>query len=329
MPKANPYYDPSKNHHTPTGFCNPGYPESHSPEMVKRWQRERKEQHLPHPPDAGYPGFIEQWWQPADFNMPGNAVWWLGHATLLYQINGMHILTDPVFSLRVSPVSFYGPKRLTDVPAKINRLPPIDVVLISHNHYDHLDLPSLRRLIKHSPQVRFIVPLGLKKLVEKQGAVRVDELDWWDSLVIDGVTFTSVPARHWSVRTLWDQNQTLWCGWMISANARNYYFSGDTAYSPILLEIAQRFQSIEMAALPIGAYAPRWMMEAHHINPQEAVRLHRELACKQSFAIHWGVFELADESLDEPPMELHRALKQQGVSEQEFQLIKLGARLAL
>ena len=329
MSKANPYFDPAKKHHTPTGFRNLEHDQIHSSEDVKRWRKERKENGLPKPPALGYQGVIDQWWQQADFSFCDDAVWWLGHATMLYQFGSVRILTDPVFSKRASPVSFYGPARRTPASVSVEHLPPIDVVVISHNHYDHLDLPSIRRLVKHSPQARFLVPLGLKRLVEKQGARQVDELDWWDDQTISGITFTCVPAHHWSVRSLWDQNQTLWCGWMMRVNHKNYYFPGDSAYSYTLKEIAERLGSVEVAALPIGAYAPRWMMKNSHMDPQGAARLHNDLGCQRSFAMHWGAFELSDEALDEPLTELSGALLEQNISPDDFQVIKIGAYLPL
>ncbi|CAK9883854.1 MAG: putative protein [Candidatus Erwinia impunctatus] len=327
MPK-NPFYDSSKTHHTPHGFQ---YPEPIAFELqnVWKWRVQRSYNRYPHPPQGGYEAFSREWWQAAEFTFDNDAVWWLGHATLLFRIGQQTVLTDPQFSLRASPLSFVGPKRKTPLAATIDQLPHIDVIVISHHHYDHLDAPSIRALISRFPECQFLVPLGVKALVTSLGARYVSELDWWQDITLNGTLFTFVPAKHWSARGLTDRNRTLWGGWMFNRAGRNYYFMGDTGYSTLLHEIPRRLGPIDFAAIPIGAYAPRWFMQSQHIDPQQAVQLHQELGCRRSLAIHWGVFELADEPIDEPPRYLAEALKTQRLTPDSFSAIRMGDFLAL
>lgn len=306
MAVKNPYYDASKPHHTPEGFTNPE-PATRGEGDFKRWQRERKAQQLPKPPQKGYEHFIATWWQKADFSGTDDRLWFLGHACLLLRIAGKTVLMDPALSDRASPLKFYGPKRKTPVSADVADLPPIDYVLLSHNHYDHLDKPTVKRLLKRFPSLTFIVPLGVKRWLERQGAQHVEELDWWQAHHIGPLTFHAVPARHWSMRTLWDRNRSLWCGWVVHSEVLRFYFSGDSGYSNQFKQIGDRLGPFDLAAIPIGAYAPRWFMNEQHMDPQQAVDVFSEVKCRKAVPIHWGVFELADESLDEPLFELEQA----------------------
>lgn len=328
MSKQNPYYNPKKTHHSKQGFENPE-PIKFDSSDYQRWRKERAAQKLPKVPGQGYTAFVKRWWQKADFSSVSDRIWWLGHSTLLLQIGGVRFLTDPVFSRRVSPVSFAGPQRKTEVAATIAELPSIDAVVISHNHYDHLDSYSVNQLIKRFPEVHFFVPLGLKRWMVRRGAKQVTELDWWDNTVFRDSQITCVPARHWSSRTLWDRNRSLWAGWFIRYCDFRFYFMGDTGYTHQLSEISDRLGAPDLAAIPIGAYQPRWFMQQQHIDPFQAVQLHRELLCKRSLAIHWGAFELADEPLDEPPLKLEEALRDLGVASSDFQLIKIGSSIDL
>ncbi|MBB3228484.1 L-ascorbate metabolism protein UlaG (beta-lactamase superfamily) [Luteibacter sp. Sphag1AF] len=328
MAYSNPYYDPGKPHHTPTGFRNLE-PVTREPGDLKRWRRERREEGLPKPPGEGYDAFVTRWWQPAQFDGTHDAAWWLGHATVFVRRGGLHVITDPVLSRRASPLSFAGPERRTPTPASVADLPGLDVVMLSHNHYDHLDGPTVRALVKRFPRVCFVVPLGLKRWFDRAGIHNVRELDWWESTRIGDATFTLVPARHWSARTLWDTNRSLWGGWVMEQDGFRFWFAGDTGYSERLAEISERLGPMDLAAIPIGAYAPRWFMGGQHVDPAQAVQLHRDLRCRQSIAIHWGVFELADEPLDEPPRLLAEAMAAGGMGADEFRLLRLGEALAL
>ncbi len=325
---TNRYYDAGKAHHTPQGFRNPE-PTLRREGDLKRWQDERKQQGLPKPPQMGYQQFTQRWWQQADLSGSDNGIWWLGHASMLLRLEGRYILIDPVLSQRASPLSFYGPKRKTPTPLTVQQLPTVDVVLISHNHYDHLDRRTIRQLARRFPHATFIVPLGLKSWFRRYRLQRVEELDWWDSLQLGDLTFHSTPARHWSMRTLWDRNRSLWCGWVIHHPALRFYFSGDSGYSERLVDIGARLGPFDVAALPIGAYAPRWFMQEQHMDPQQSVTLYQQLNAPQVIPIHWGVFELADESLDEPPQQLKLALSSAGIDQHRFRPIKIGERILL
>lgn len=328
MAWTNPFHDPSKPHHTAEGFRNLE-PETRPPDGLRRWRRERKEQGLPKPPEGGYESFSRRWWKGADVSGDADAAWWLGHATVLVRKAGLTVLTDPVLSRRASPLSFLGPARRTVAPVDVASLPAIDVVVISHNHYDHLDKATVHALSRRFPDAVFLVPLGLKRWFDRQRIGNVRELDWWATTDVRGATFTFVPARHWSARTLWDRNRSLWGGWVMAHEGFRFWFAGDTGYSDKLAEIGRRAGPIDLAAIPIGAYAPRWFMRGQHVDPAQAVQLHREIGVRRSIAIHWGVFELADDPLDEPPRLLGEALTQSGLSADDFMLLPIGGRTSL
>ena len=290
-----------------------------------RWRWEKFRAGVPKPPEGGYAAFERRWLVRPEFPAGGEArVWWLGHATVLLRLGDLHIITDPQLSPRASPFSFAGPKRFVAAPAQVPQLPRIDVLLISHNHYDHLDAPTVRALLRANPAMVCYVPLGLKPWFQKRGAQHVHELGWWQKHGHRGLEIHCVPAQHWSARSLWDRNQTLWSGWVVKGTGLNFYFSGDTGYSPQLQEIASRLGPPDIAALPIGAYLPRWFMRTQHVDPPEAARLHRELRVRNSLAIHWGTFELADDRLDEPLGALRSALQQQDLGPEDFWVIKQG-----
>ena len=295
-----------------------------------RWQRERRAAGLPHAPADGYAAFAERWRTTPDFaygleaGVTRPVVWWLGHATVLLRIGGLHLITDPHLGRRASPLAFAGPVRRVPAPARADELPPLDVVLVSHNHYDHLDAASVRAILHHHPRATFYAPLGLGDWLRRRGAARVHELDWWQCRQHDGVELHCVPAQHWSARGIFDRNRTLWCGWVVRTPGFSFWFAGDTGYTPRLADIAERLGSPDLAALPIGAYEPRWFMRPQHVDPPEAVRLHEELRVARSLAVHWGTFELADDSLDRPAAALRGALALTGVSEDAFWLVRQG-----
>ena len=328
MKWQNPWYDPSKPHHTPQGFRHPEGERRQAGDL-QRWRKARKAQGLPFPPRQGYEAFTQRWWQQAELSGEQDAVWWLGHAAIMLRLDGRYGLIDPALSARASPLRFYGPKRKTPAPVAVNQLPSLDWVLISHNHYDHLDRPTIKAILRRFPAVQFIVPLGLEPWFRRAGARNVIQLDWWQHKERHGITFHSVPARHWSMRTLHDRNRSLWCGWTITSATLNFWFSGDSGYGEDLLEIAQRLGPFNLAALPVGAYAPRWFMRAQHMDPQQAVSLHQAIGAPLTIPIHWGVFELADEALDDPPQELMHALAAAGQSNILFRPWRIGERTNL
>ncbi|RUO61871.1 MBL fold metallo-hydrolase [Pseudidiomarina insulisalsae] len=252
---------------------------------------------------------------------------WLGHATFLLQYRGMNVLTDPILSERASPLSFTGPKRLTPAPLTVAELPPIDVVIISHNHYDHLDQETILKL---GNQVDYFVPLGLTEWFVEQGisAQRVHEFDWWDARSFNTLQATATPSQHWSARSLFDKNDTLWTSWHLRIGDWEVWFAGDSGYNPYQFkEIGQRFPDIDDALIPIGAYLPRWFMKPQHVNPEEAVLMHLDLGAKRSYAMHWGTFQLAAESLRETRKDFERAREGHHVSEDAFPLIPIGVTI--
>jgi len=240
------------------------------------------------------------------------AITWIGHSTVLIQIGGLNVLTDPMWANRASPMPFAGPRRRLPPAVPIDALPPIDVVVISHDHYDHLDLGTVRHLARLRAETVWLAPLGLKPALTRAGANLVHEHAWWGTQVIDGVSFSCVPAQHSSGRGIRDRNRSLWCGWTATTTRdvhRSVYFAGDTAYCPAFVEIGARLGPFDACLLPIGAYEPRWYMQYVHMTPEEAVRAYEELcqgdAAASTFVpIHWGTFRIADEALEDPPRRL-------------------------
>jgi N-acyl-phosphatidylethanolamine-hydrolysing phospholipase D len=229
-------------------------------------------------------------------------VTWIGHATLLVRMDGVTFLTDPIFSARASPVSFAGPQRLVAPGVPLDALPALDFVTLSHDHYDHTDLPSITALAARG--VPFFVPLGLGDLVRQAGGT-ASELDWWQSVDYHGVRIHCVPAQHFSGRSLADANQRLWAGWVIVGPTRRFYHAGDTGYFDGFRAIGAQLGPIDLAALPIGAYAPAPIMHFVHMNPEEAIQAAIDLRATTAVAMHYGTFDLTEEPLDEPPRRFH------------------------
>lgn len=248
-------------------------------------------------------------------------VTYINHATLLLQHRGLNMLTDPVWSERVSPLSFLGPRRHHPPGLDLDQLPPIDLILVSHNHYDHLDLYSLRALAERFPLAQVVTGLGNGPLIRETGFTRVLEMDWWQALELPGgLTLNAVPVQHWSARIRSDTNETLWMGFVIQSPDGPFLFPGDTGLGPEFRLIRERFGPMRFAALPIGAYAPRWFMRDNHMNPDDAVQAHRQLDCRSSLAIHFGTFNLTDEGQFAPPRDLARALADHQVDPEVFRV---------
>ncbi|MEQ8822152.1 MAG: MBL fold metallo-hydrolase [Sumerlaeia bacterium] len=265
--------------------------------------------------------------RPPERAAPGDMrVTFIGHASVLLQIDGVNLLLDPIWSDRASPVGFAGPKRRRPPGLRFEDLPPIDAVLISHNHYDHLDLPTLERLAQaHDPL--FVVPLGNDLLLAKHGLTKAKALDWDDAIeVAPGVTVTATQVQHWSARGLSDRYATLWCGFAIQgADAGTAYYAGDTGYGPFFADTAEKFGPIRLAILPIGAYLPQWFMAPSHQSPQEAVTAHHVLKAGKSLAVHFGTFRLADDGQDEPVEGLMEALAADDlIGPEDFWILELG-----
>lgn len=252
------------------------------------------------------------------------AVTFVNHATVLTQLPGLNILTDPIWSERASPFSWVGPQRVRAPGIAWEDLPKIGLVLISHNHYDHMDLPTLKKLSRRDRPL-ILVPLGDKTLLRSQGIKYLEELDWWDQLPINGeITVTFAPTQHFSGRGLRSRNYSLWGSYMIQHRDHLIYFGGDSGYSPHYGEIRKRFGSVDLAFLPIGSYAPRWFMKAVHMNPEEAIQAHRDLQSKHSIAIHFGTFQLSAEALEAPVRELETARAQAGLAPESFHVLPEG-----
>jgi L-ascorbate metabolism protein UlaG (beta-lactamase superfamily) len=221
----------------------------------------------------------------------------VNHSTVLLQQRTSHILTDPIWSERASPLSWVGPRRRRSPGVRQEDLPRIDIVLISHNHYDHLDLQTLHWMARRGDAV-FFVPMGLSELLGSEGIGPVYQLDWGDHKKVNTTTVHCVPAVHFASRGIFDQNKTLWCGYVISNENGIIYFAGDTAFGDHFAQIHEQFGSPRLALLPIGAYEPRWFMSPIHMAPEDAVRAHAILDSGTSIAIHHGTFQLADDGID-------------------------------
>jgi L-ascorbate metabolism protein UlaG (beta-lactamase superfamily) len=241
------------------------------------------------------------------------SVTWIGHATVLLQLDGINLLTDPQWSDRASPVSFAGPRRITPPGLRLEDLPPIHLVVISHDHYDHLDVATVERLWRRD-HPRVLAPLGLKAWLEARGIDGVEELDWWESRAFRGLTVTCVPAQHWSARTLWDANRRLWSGWTVASRRKRFYFAGDSGYSaPMFREIGGRLGPFDLAAISIGAYQPAAMMKLTHTTPEETLSALEDVQGRDLVAIHWGTFDLTEEPIEEPPARLLAAARLRGL----------------
>ena len=266
---------------------------------------------------------------------PGQAaITFIGHSTFLVRTASMTLITDPVFTTHAGPYGRMGPARVRPPALQASALSPIDLVLVTHNHYDHLQPHSLALFANRSA---FVAPLGLRGWLPAErgddaassSSRKNYELDWWQSLNINGAQITCVPAQHFSSRTLWDRNQTLWCGFVVSVDGVTVYFAGDTGYTPQVAEIAARFESIDVALLPIGAYEPRWFMQPIHMNPEDAVRAHVDLRARVSIGMHFGTFQLTDEGIDDPLRALERARAAAGVDSEAFRTLDFGETVLL
>jgi len=257
-------------------------------------------------------------------NRSVSTVTWVGHSTLLVQQGGLNILTDPQWSDRASPLTFAGPRRVTPPGLRFEDLPPIDLVLISHDHYDHLDVDTVRRLwAAHHP--RFLAPLGFKAWFAAVGIPAVDGLDWWESREVGGLTLTCVPAQHWGARSWTDENRRLWAGWAVVGAGRRLYFAGDTGYyAPIFAQIGERLGPFDLAAIPIGAYRPPEIMHLTHTTPDEALQVLDDVRGTRLLAIHWGTFDLAEEPFADPPRRLEAEARGRGVAPERVWVFRPG-----
>jgi L-ascorbate metabolism protein UlaG (beta-lactamase superfamily) len=324
---ANPHYDPSKAHHTPKGFKNNYSEGTGGFDQFLKWQWQRLGQTVAKPtadlsPIAANLALIQS---------PQSAqVTWIGHASSLIQMGGFNVLTDPHFSERAGPVQFAGPKRFQAPGLSISQLPRIDAVVISHNHYDHLDLQSVRALAALPNAPVFYVPLGIDNWFEANvPAAKVYKTDWQGKHTLNtpqgSLVVQLLPVQHWSSRTTFDRSATLWGSWAIFAGGKAVWFSGDLGFSQDTANIGQQFpQGFDLSLIAVGAYEPRWFMRGQHINPAEAVTIHREINSRKSVGIHWGTFSLTDEPLDQPILDLAAARKAQSLKDEQFILLRHG-----
>lgn len=260
-------------------------------------------------------------------------VTWLGHSTFLIQLNGLNILTDPVFSERASPVSFGGPKRYTPVATDIASLPRIDIVIISHNHYDHLDESSIKQL---GNQPIYYVPSGLSPWFVDVGVEKskVRELRWWQSAEIGDFKITATPSQHWSARGLGDRHFTHWASWLVESGDTQFWFAGDTGYNDkdfvaIGEHIKKHNKILDFALIPIGAYAPRHFMKTYHVNTEEAVQIHKDVGSRLSIGMHWGAFPLTAEWPMEPYEKLNAIRAENGLGDYPFETMMIGETVAI
>lgn len=253
---------------------------------------------------------------------------WIGHATYLIQFAGLNILTDPVLSMRTSPVQWAGPKRIAPLGLGLDEIPRIDLVLISHNHYDHLDSQTVQQIGRRD-QPAFVMPLGVLEWFKQRRISHAKEFDWWQSTLEKGVRIHVVPAQHFSGRSLRDRNHSLWCGFVLEAEGRRIYFAGDTGYGRDFVDIGRHFGTMDVSMIPIGAYDPRSFMRPVHVDPEEAVRIHQDVNSKLSLAMHWGTFRLTLEPLDEPPLRLRAAMETAGLAPDTFRVLNHGETLKL
>lgn len=330
---SNPHYDPEKSHHTKTGFKNLYYEDNKGFWAFMKWKWQQLFMDIPDAEDYHFPVDTSrhQWLQT---NTQQFSLTWIGHATFLIQIEGLNIVTDPQFSQRASPFSWAGPKRAVAALPALKDLPEIDAVVISHDHYDSLDLDSVTQLAQHNRTRRltFIVPLGLKAWFEELelDSIKVVELDWGETHRVNNVSFTAEPSQHWGKRSLTDAFQRLWASWVIEAPGqqgepgKSIFFAGDTGYAEHFKVIGEKYGGFDLALLPIGAYEPRWFMKPYHVDPEESVKIHKDIKSRYSVAMHWGTFVLTDESLDEPPGKLAEALNESNIDPGEFEVFQHG-----
>ncbi|HEX2717018.1 MAG TPA: MBL fold metallo-hydrolase [Gemmatimonadaceae bacterium] len=254
----------------------------------------------------------------------GLRVTWLGHSTVVLQLGATTVLLDPAWSERASPVSFAGPRRIVPVPIRLERLPPIDVLVHSHDHYDHLDAATVRALARAHPGARWVAPLGVGARLTPLGVPQVAELDWWEATRAGAAEVTCTPAQHFSGRGLGDRDRTLWGGFAIAAGGWRVFYAGDSGLHPEFGEIARRLGPFDLAIVPIGAYEPRWFMRPVHMDPDDAVTAAIALDAPVTVGVHWGTFRLTDEPLDEPPTRAVQAWAARGAPGRELWILRHG-----
>lgn len=317
-PTGNPYYNgPPSDHFDGEKFFVEGYTREKSRSDLLKWRFQGERAPWPE-------SFPSPWHDTPPARVAGATlrVSYVGHASFLLQTHGVNILIDPVWSERASPVQWAGPKRVNAPGIALDTLPPLDAVLVSHNHYDHLDLATLRQLAIAHPRARFMVPLGNAAIMsENVPAARISEHDWGARVEIGpGAAVHFEPIYHWSARGLFDRRMALWCAFVIETPAGKVYHIADTGFhdGALFTKMREKHGAFRLAIIPIGAYAPRWFMKDNHIDPEEAVKILQLCGAEQALAHHWGTFQLTDEPIDEPPKLLAAALQKSGIAESRF-----------
>ncbi len=309
-----PYAGPSSAHFNGKKFINPSRRPANGFKEVGKYGRERVPDKWRYVDDPD-----SQTRQIPIANSEDLQYTFINHSSFLIQWNGINILTDPIWSKRCSPFQWAGPRRMRPPGIAYENLPPIHLVLISHNHYDHLDKITFKRLVKdYQPQI--VAPLGLAHLLTKWGAKQVTELDWWQTSIFKGMTITATPCNHFSSRGLFDRDKTLWAGYSLTDKTRNIYYTGDTGYSDVFTQIGEKLGPFDLSFIPIGAYKPEWFMSPIHISPSQAVQVHHDVKSKKSVAMHFGTFPLADDNPETSTTELKRCLEKEAISSEVFSI---------
>ncbi len=301
-------------------FFNPGLPGVKGFGELLKWQFEGGKVKWPdHRENTVKPQLVDK------LDPKAISTTFINHATHLVQMNGLNILTDPIFSERASPFSWIGPKRARKPGMKLDELPRIDLIVISHNHYDHMDAESIELLTQKFDPL-FIVPLGNAELIKDMGAKKIVELDWWEEHIIEKnqTTIKVVPTQHWSSRALFDRNEALWCGFIIKNNFKQFYYSGDTGYGEHFKKISEKFGKMDLSFLPIGAYEPRWFMKQQHMNPDDAVQAHLDVKSAKTIGTHFGTFQLTNEGIDDPVEALKVARERKNINSNDFVALEHG-----
>jgi len=308
-------------HHSPGGFRNPWPLDEAKPGPLDAlgWM-------LSFPfklRDDSPPAFVSLTRQQIEHDVSRRSAYWIGHSTVLLKLSGKYILVDPVFADRVSPVAFAGPKREVPLPIRVQDLPAVDLVIVSHNHYDHLDSEAIADLAGRFDPL-FVAPLGNADLLRMSGATRIIEMDWWQFFETGGFRIHCLPARHFSNRGLTDRNRSLWGSFLVEDAEWKMYFAGDTGYADHFVEIGRKFGPIDLALIPIGAYLPRWFMREVHMDPVEAMQAFDDLKAREFFGIHWGTFVLAEEPLHDPKDLIESLIIERSLDRSRFHLLDIG-----
>jgi L-ascorbate metabolism protein UlaG (beta-lactamase superfamily) len=318
------YRGPVSDHFDGKKFNNPGGVQPKGFKDLMKWFRTREKGEWKEMKDVE-PG------PPPAAKVTGDSivVTFVNHSTFLIQTMGLNILTDPVWSERASPVSFAGPKRMRPPGIRFEDLPEIDIILLTHNHYDHLDIKAMKKLAdRFAPEI--YTTLGVGKYLEKKGIGNIKEMDWWDEIRIDSaLSVICTPAQHFSGRGMFDRDRTLWSGFAIQTEKGSIYYSGDTGYGDFFQEIKKRISPVRLSFLPIGAYKPKWFMSSIHTSPEDAVRIHQIIKSPKSIGMHFGTFPLADDSMEDPVKDLKIAMEKEGIPEGEFVAPKEGLKIII